>query len=268
MTASRGRAGQSQRPHRPHAIQLDLLDGLELRADGVVVYLPMPSQRLVAFLALRSHPLLRAYLAGSLWPEASEHRATGSLRNALWQVSNLGLSLIISEGQMLRMSPAIRVDVVTASNALRRLDSISNEEVPDLIAQLGRDLLPGWYDDWVDAWRRRWTEVRIAGLERIAQLMSSRGQYDVAIEAGLVAVQGDPLRESARRIVIANHLAIGNVAQARREADEFARMLNDELGIQPSSRIDALIAASGTPWQPRASSNRDRHRSDAEAEHS
>lgn len=46
-----------------------LLGALELTWDGDLVSLPVPAQRLLAFLALRDPPVLRTYAAETLWLE-------------------------------------------------------------------------------------------------------------------------------------------------------------------------------------------------------
>ena len=60
---------------------LSLLNAFELRCDGEVVGLPISAQRLLAFLALHERPLLRPYVAGTLWLEANDERAGASLRS-------------------------------------------------------------------------------------------------------------------------------------------------------------------------------------------
>jgi DNA-binding SARP family transcriptional activator len=62
------------------------------------------------------------------------------------------------------------------------------------------------------------------------------------MEAGLAAVRGEPLRESAHRAVINVHLAEGNRAQALGEYHRFRDRLERELGLAPSARMDELVA--------------------------
>ena len=67
-------------------MRLSLLSGFELACEGDPVAVPMSAQRLLALLAVHPHPLLRPYVAGTLWPDTSETRAHGSLRSALWRL--------------------------------------------------------------------------------------------------------------------------------------------------------------------------------------
>jgi DNA-binding SARP family transcriptional activator len=65
--------------------RLGLLQGFELVLDGRPVHLPLSGQRVLAFLALQNRPVQRVYVAGSLWLDASEHKANASLRTTLWR---------------------------------------------------------------------------------------------------------------------------------------------------------------------------------------
>ena len=72
------------------AVRLNLLRGFELWCDGERVTLPMSAQRVLAFLALHDRPVLRLYVAGSLWLDASEERSYANLRSALWRLRRPG----------------------------------------------------------------------------------------------------------------------------------------------------------------------------------
>src|ERR1044072_6676245 len=56
----------------PAVAQLSLLGGFELTLDGESVELPHSAQRLISFLALRRRALMRVFVAGTLWSDASE----------------------------------------------------------------------------------------------------------------------------------------------------------------------------------------------------
>ena len=66
-------------------IRLALLNGFELTNRGLHVDIPLSAQRLLAFLAFQERPLLRLHVAGNLWPDSPEARATANLRSSLWR---------------------------------------------------------------------------------------------------------------------------------------------------------------------------------------
>jgi hypothetical protein len=68
------------------SLVLELQGGFFLTRDDVPWELPLSAQRVLAFLAMQERPLLRVYIAGTLWPGSSERHAAASLRTALWRV--------------------------------------------------------------------------------------------------------------------------------------------------------------------------------------
>ena len=72
--------------------------------------------------------------------------------------------------------------------------------------------------------------------------MTGQGRGGEAIQAGLAAVAAEPLRESARRVLIRAYRAEGNVADAVRQFESFRTVLRDELGV----RVRLHIVPEGT----------------------
>ena len=83
-------------------------------------------------------------------------------------------------------------------------------------------LLPGWYDDWVVLERERLRQLQLHALDRLAAALLAAEEPGRALDAALVAVQADPLRESAHRIVVRIHLREGNALEALRAYERFA----------------------------------------------
>src|SRR5437667_7756470 len=107
-----------------NGIHLTLLGGFQLRRDGNVVVLPLPAERLLAFLALRDRPLLRPYIAGVLWSDATEGHAAGNLRCALWRLTHCGARLLEADGGHLELAPEVSVDIrLGTALALRLRDA-------------------------------------------------------------------------------------------------------------------------------------------------
>ena len=92
-------------------LRLQLLDSFELTRGDSRLELPLPAQRLLAFLALHDQPMLRGYVAGTLWLESNEAHAAGSLRSALWRTRRLGPRLVESRGRRLELASVVAVDV-------------------------------------------------------------------------------------------------------------------------------------------------------------
>ena len=231
-------------PRPPTPVRLGLLGGFHLRVEAKDVPLPMNAQRLVCFLALHDQPLLRTFVSGSLWGGSTDLRAGGSLRSALWRLRRATYPVVEMTSDHIALAPTVAVDfregqalahrVLDPSQDLDDIDEM-NEEV------LSTDLLPDWTEDWVLMERESYHQLRLRALEALCRRLSAGGRVGQAVQAGLAAVSGEPLRESARRALIEAHLAENNVAAALREYDAFRQLLRDELGLEPSEDMRALV---------------------------
>jgi len=219
---------------------LHLLAGFGVEVAGAEVPLPGSAQRVVAFVALHERPLLRGYVAGALWLESPEERAAGSLRSALWRIHRHTPELVVADAETLRLGPCVRVDLREAET--RAHTELSGDASGIVPAELTLDLLPDWYDDWVLLERERFRQLRLRALESMCTRLTAAGRFDEALEAGQLALVGEPLRESAHRALVAIHLAEGNAAEALRQFRLCRRLLLEQLGVEPSPLMLDLIA--------------------------
>jgi DNA-binding SARP family transcriptional activator len=227
---------------RPKAV-LTLLGAFELLRDGTPVRLPIPAQRLLAYLALEGRPLHRVYVAGALWLNSSETRASGSLRSALWRLRRSGCELIEETDHKLQVSRRVVVDVVEANAWAARIQDPSQPiRAKDVtMASAASELLRDWYDDWVVLERERFRQARAHALETLCARLVAADRFGEAIEVGLAAVHNEPLRESSHRAVIRVHLAEGNRAEALRHYAYYRQLVSDEPGVEPSARMEELV---------------------------
>jgi DNA-binding SARP family transcriptional activator len=79
------------------------------------------------------------------------------------------------------------------------------------------------------------------GLEIQSRRLIDLGRCGEAVEAAIVATAADPLRESAQHALIEAYLAEGNWAEASRRLEIYRKLVRDELGIEPSQRLCALL---------------------------
>ncbi|MEZ0065708.1 DNA-binding SARP family transcriptional activator [Streptacidiphilus sp. MAP12-20] len=222
-------------------IDLSLLGGWRLTADGIPVALPESGRRVVAYVAVRG-PATRQHLVGALWPETPEHQANGSLRSTLWRIRRCLEQLIITRGDWVELGPEVRLDLRELRCTLAR---VPEPPLPDA-AWLGEScLLPDWYDDWLLVDQEELRQSCLHAMERVAAHLRARGEYADALAMALAAVKVDPLRESAHRAVVEIHLREGNVSEALRHYEAYRRLLEGELGIEPSRLLRGMMAA---PW--------------------
>jgi DNA-binding SARP family transcriptional activator len=141
----------------------------------------------------------------------------------------------------------VRVDVWEADALAHRwLTGTESETDRDRASEgLEGELLPDWYDDWVQDERERFRQLRLHALEAMADRLASLDRWGDAVLAALAALSSDPLRESAHRAVIKVHMAEGNLAEAIRQLRRCERLMIEEVGVPPSTKLQELIAAGG-----------------------
>jgi DNA-binding SARP family transcriptional activator len=218
----------------PSVFALRLLRSFELVRAGEPLELPLSAQRLLAFLALREHPLSRVHVAGVLWPEATQEHANASLRTALWRLHRVGVELVIATSTSVLLAGDVAVDVRETNRRARRILDGGGAVDGDTgqLSQAG-ELLPDWYDDWVLIERERVRQLCVNALELASAEATAAGRTAQATDAALAAVSFEPLRESAHRAVIAAHLAAGNFSEALRQY-RLCRRLLGAIGLEPS----------------------------------
>ena len=233
-------------------LQFRLLGPLEVRSEGVVLQLGGPKQR--ALLALLLVDAGRAVstdrLIDALWGENPPRTATTSLQNFVSQLrKHLGPDLLVTKppGYLLRVEP-LQLDV----NRVHALLAEAREALPGERATKLRDALDLWRGPPLEEFGfEGFAQGEIARLQEL-RLTLLEERIDADIEAGragevvgeLVALVGEhPLRERFREQLMLALYRSGRQAEALDAFQEGRRVLVEELGIDPSPRLQQLHAA-------------------------
>lgn len=231
-----GRAGGEPR--------LTMLGGFGLCLGGKPAPMPPGAQRLIALLALHEGALARDYVAGVLWGDSTEARASGSLRSALWKLRVVRPEIVWNRDGGLGLSPHVHVDVRHATALARSVVTgcFGEETIVGLLEpRFCHELLPGWYDEWVLIERERHRQLSLHALESLCDHLTEAGRYGAAVLAALAAVDREPLRESAHRALVRVHLAEGNVWEAIRRYRRYEEIAARDLGVEPSPLMRSLL---------------------------
>jgi DNA-binding SARP family transcriptional activator len=231
------------------ATRLRLIGEFQLVVNGRRLIIPRKAERVLAYLAMADRPVARARLAGILWMDWSDQQAAKGLRTALWLLRREDPSLVTAGGDRLQLSPHVQVDATDLCALARRLIHDPHTAALDQLSLLidGRELLPDWDDDWVITDRDRYRRLRIEALERRASALLDQRRLGDALVAALAAIQSEPLRESAWRLLVKIHLAQANVAEAIRSYRDYRALLLKEFGIEPSTVMDRLLEDCSAP---------------------
>lgn len=227
-------------------LRLTLIGGFALWRGSHELGIAASGQRLIALLALKDRPVGRLQVAGTLWPDYSTERSLADLRTALWRVNQSRARVIAATPSFMGLNDGVEVDVRNLAGFARRLNQAGiAAETVDLdsmrLADMVGDLLPDWYDDWLQDEREGLRQIRLHALESLARRLSASGRYADAIQAALAAISLEPLRETAHHTLIEVHLAEGNWSEAWRQFQRCRRLLRNELGVEPSDSMRLLI---------------------------
>ena len=231
------------RSHR-NALNLRLFGGLQA-CLGEKPLPPLRSRKgewLLALLALRSAPVSRSWLAGTLWPESEESRALLYLRRELTYLRKaLGqeCNRLLSPGRSLHIDlVGVDCDLLAFDAAIARGDESSLEVAVSLYRG---PLLEGCDEEWVIPEREVRERAYLTTLERLADSASARGDTSAAVSRLRCAVAVDPLRESAQRTLMRALADSGDSAAATQVYHGLRRYLRSELNTEPDPETTSLF---------------------------
>ncbi|WP_159401075.1 AfsR/SARP family transcriptional regulator [Streptomyces sp. NRRL B-24484] len=239
------RAADGPDGHRPcpaTGVRIDLLGGFALHLDGEEVQPGIGARRLLALLAVEQGGLTRSRAAAVLWPGLEPARAGAALRTALHRLPGCRADLLHEGRERLRLAPDVTTDLgelrTTATRVLNLALPLDAEELGRAAAcDFGNDLLPDWEEDWLDHHRMRWREQRLHTLEALSFRLVQAGWVGAAVDAALIAIHADNLRESAHETLVAAYLAAGNRIAATTYRATYRELLRRELGgREPAAR--------------------------------
>ena len=214
-------------------------------------------QRLLAFVAVHQGTVARWQAAQVLYPHASETQASTNLRAVLWRIQRECPAILDATTTEIRLPPMLSVDYLTviplAQRLLRGTLALGTLELGEALqANLRDDLLPGWPEPWLVSERERFHQLRLHAMEALCSRLTLCGWIGAAVDVGLAVVSADPLRESARCVLVDAYLAEGNVCEAVRQFTHFHGLLEAELGLQPTEALRQRLPADlDTRWPVR-----------------
>ena len=227
----------------PAPFRLRLTTEFQLIAGATLVRLPHSAERIVSFLAVARGPVTRSTLAGTLWPDVSEERANGDLRSTLWRLRRVA-PIVPPFDDRIFLTNNVAVDLIDLTNVTRQIlegpSPFALARLPDLIE--GGGVLPSWDEEWLVVERERYRALRLHALEHAAAALLDSGDIPGALQATLAAITTEPLRESSHRLLVRIHLAEGNLAEAARAYRSYRSLMEEELGIEPSSLMEDLAS--------------------------
>lgn len=230
------------------SVVLSLLGAPIVERDSTPVHLPAKALALLGYLAALRTPQARDQLLATLWPESSDEAARKNLRNILWMLRReLGNDVLISADERLALAATAQVD-------LWRVAEVAQLAPADLVAQqetiLGLyrgPLLDGLtlldapdFELWLTMERERQAQTWMRILTTLIAAHRRSGGWAQVLEIARLALAYDPLAESLYQALMEAHARLGQRAEALRQYEVLAGVLDRELGIEPLPATAAL----------------------------
>jgi predicted ATPase/DNA-binding SARP family transcriptional activator len=218
---------------------VQLFGAMAVRSNGQLLpkMRTRKDQWLLALLVLHAidSPVERLWLAGTLWPEASEAAAQSNLRRSL---SILRDALGAEAGRILSPTPrTLRIDMTGAQSDVTAFDAAARrndeESLVRAVEQYRSPLLLGCVEEWVVPLRDTRQQAVIRILEKLAGLARERDDQRSAADYLVRAHELDPHRETTVRDLMATLAAQGRHAAAAETFRRFRQRLHRDIHAEP-----------------------------------
>ncbi|MDO8752432.1 MAG: BTAD domain-containing putative transcriptional regulator, partial [Anaerolineales bacterium] len=234
-------------------LKIHLLGGLHITRAGAPVtdFVSNKVPALLAYLAVTRRTHSRDKLASLLWGEMSEADAKNNLRQALTnlrRVANDYLTItrdsIEFNGDCFLDSAQFESDLKTASSSALEAASVI---LTNSLALYHGDFLEGFYvrdapdfEDWMLAERARLRELALGALHTLTQFHTTHGNFSEAMSFASRLLTFDPWREEAHRHLMLLQARTGQFSAALAQYENCKKILEKELGVEPSLETTAL----------------------------
>ena len=239
----------------PDGLRISLLGGFAVGVGSHPVAAEAWRRRkpaaLLKILALApGHRVHREQLLDQLWPDLDLAAGGANLRKAIHQAraaldaaSRGAARLIEFQNDVLSLAAdGLTIDTDqfrSALTAAHRSGEIDRYQAA--LSWYGGDLLPDDpYEEWATAARRELHEEYVAGLSEWCSLLEAHGDIENAIEVGRTLVAAEPTREESHASLMRVYGLAGRRSDALRQYDQLSEVLDRELGVEPSARVQRL----------------------------
>jgi len=203
------------------------------------------------FFLLLTHPegLTKDAISASFWPEVSSDELRYRFKNTMYRLRHaMGRDTILLEDDYYRFNRLLDYDY-DVENFLREMrlaqksimDSQKVEHCRKAIEFYQGPFLPDIEDDWAYLERTRLAQNYINILLELSELYLKQKEFNKALEYCQKALQEDSCNESAHRLAMRVHAAMGNRAEVARQYERCQQALMEEISVSPSPETRALL---------------------------
>ncbi|MEZ4769564.1 MAG: BTAD domain-containing putative transcriptional regulator [Caldilineales bacterium] len=216
-----------------------------LRGGEPVTSLRAKSQALLFYLAVTGVVQPRSTLASLFWPAADDRQANTSLRTALADLRRLVGDALVTTRQTATLRRAmLHLDVAQFDALLKRTDSAETDalQMQAAVSLYGGDFLDGFsvpdtdsFEQWLAIERARLREAVQDALLSLARWHTDQNDPTAALDHLTRLLAIEPASETGHRQKMALLAAMGNRSAALQQYETCRRVLEQELGVEPSA---------------------------------
>lgn len=226
-------------------VEIRLLGQFTVQVAGAPVELTArPAQSLLAYLLLNPVAHRRERLAGLLWPDSSETNARRNLRQALWQIRRaLGEqadALLLIDEVTIAFNPAADywLDVECVAQPVEEAGTA--DDLMRAVTVYTGELLPGFYDDWVQLERERLQAQFERKLTLLLERLVAAQRWADVLHWGERWIALGYTPEPAYRALMMAHAGLGDMASVAETYRRVVEALERDLDVEPSTQTRAL----------------------------
>lgn len=200
--------------------------------------LPKVPALLTYLLLNRQTAMTREQVAFALWMDVDETAAKGNLRRHLYDLNRAlppDIEWIVREGDTLQWNPRAPYWLDVAA-----FDQTTQSDKAQAVAFYKGILLPTADEEWLYPERERYHALFYLTATRLMETYAEQGQFPDALAVAQRLLGFDPLREEVVRRVMAYRYALGDRAGALQTYQQFAGLLEREMGVPPMPESEAV----------------------------
>lgn len=239
--------------HAAPALHVRMLGGLKMydrvRQETPIKLRSPKTEELLAFLVCK-RTVSREEIVETLWGGLETEKALKNLNSTLYYIrqaidaDKFGKIIDTGRSEIRIEENGIYCDLYDFERLLKEIRSVP-ERAEKLLKQAEAlytgELLSGKAFEWVIPLRRRLEQQYIEQLETAGRRhLANNRPIDSLHDFGVI-LKLDPLREDIHHEVIRLHIALGNKNEALRQYRLLEKLLEQELGMKPDSRMKEYV---------------------------
>ncbi len=207
------------------------------------------SKEMFFFLLARGESVGKEEIFAALWPELPESKCNSNFHSSLYRLRRALFHECVVRGAdggyALNPRGAYSSDVDAFNQAMlaaevARDDAVRVAKLEEAVALYKGAYLASAYSEWVEPLRRELEDRYIEAVNELAARKLREGVFEEALTLFKVLDAVDPYSEAAAYGVMRCYLSLNDATGAARHYRRFRQLLKDELGEEPTERLNEL----------------------------